>query len=143
MRRSPGLTLLEVLMALTVSIMIAAGSVYAYRQHMYAVRITQAKLMLQGIRQGIEMQRYRTGSFPTTADIFLNQDDRGQPYFGAAGTRLRDPIHPPRNASEGSPVKSGLTPGTPWGGWVYDSSNGVIRPNLDDNDYPSDPPSKW
>lgn len=143
MRKPRGLTLLEVVMALTVSVMIAAGSVYAYRQHMHAVRITQAKVILQGIRQGIEMQRYRTGSFPTAADLFLNQDDRGQPFFGAAGSKLRDPLYPPQGASAGSPVKAGTLPSSPWGGWVYDGSTGVIRPNLDDDDFPADPPSKW
>lgn len=126
-------------MALTVSLVIAAGSVYAYRQHMHAVRITQAKIMLEGLRQGIEMHRYRKGRFPTVDELKNNSDEDGRPFFGPASSKLRDPIHPPQNASDGSPIN----PPSGWGGWIYNPVTGVIQPNLDPADYPADPPSRW
>lgn len=145
MTKSRGISLLEVALAVSVSLMLTAGGVYAYRQHMHSTRISQAKIMLATMRQGIEMQRYRTGAFPTVASISVNVDDTGKGFYGKAGSPLRDPLHPPMDGAAFSPIID-LTvqaTGSPWGGWGYHQGTGYLEPNLDPAAFPGDPPSAW
>ncbi len=148
-----GISLLEVALAVSVGLMLTAGGVYAYRQHLHSTHISQAKLMLSTMRQEIEMYRYRTGRPPTHAVLSANQYElvTGDPasrraFYGKPGSPLRDPLHPPMTAGLGSPIKNlrtGEATGSPWGGWGYHETTGYLEPNLDPDQFKYDPPSAW
>ncbi|GEM_PF-2057969 len=150
MRRN-GFSLLEVTMALAISLVLMAAGTYAYRQHMRAAQINRAKVMLETIRQGIAMYRYRQGTFPpigtliapATPSLYANMDDLGQAFYSLGpGVPLRDPLIPPSGAGPSPIVQRGDATAS-WGGWVYDPLNGTIMPNLPGAEFPGDPPERW
>lgn len=151
--KTRGISLLEVVLAGTAALLLFAGGIYAYQQHMRQAQITKAKLMLASLRQGIAMQRYRTGSYPAlgtytaTPSLRSNTDDQGRAFYnmgqnGALNVLLVDPIYP---NSTGSPILSwgATSSSTPWGGWHYNANTGEIRANLPDRVSPGDPPTRW
>lgn len=144
-----GLSLLEVALAVSVGLMLTAGGVYAYRQHMHATRVTQAKLMLATIRQEIAAHRYRTGTYPTADMLKQNKvtiapgNDRS--FYGPVGSPLRDPLNPPMDGAARSEIRTlpAEATGSPWGGWGYNPTTGTLEPNLDPEAFPGDRPSSW
>ncbi|MNT23451.1 hypothetical protein D3C72_1588700 [compost metagenome] len=153
MKHSRGISLLEVSLAVSVGLMLTAGGVYAYRQHLKSTQVTQAKLMLSTMRQEIEMYRYRTGRPPTHAVFITNVYELvpGNPatrkaFYGKPAAPLRDPLNPPMDAAVSSPIKNlaaAQATGSPWGGWAYHQTTGYLEPNLDPAAFPGDPPSAW
>lgn len=144
MKQSLGLSLLEVALAVSVGLMLTAGGVYAYRQHMKATQITQAKLMLETLRQGVETSRYRQGRYPTLAELDANSDAGGQRIYELGGRPRRDPLYPPMDAGDLSPIQTYAPPAAPWGGWLYqDTPSMRLVPNLPDAGFPGDEPSGW
>lgn len=144
MKQSLGISLLEVSLAVSVGLMLTVGGVYAYRQHMKATQITQAKLMLETLRQGVEMSRYRQGRYPTLDELDNNADAGGQRIYELGNRPRRDPLHPPMDPNEPSPFKAYAPPAPPWGGWLYQAASPMrLVPNLSDADFPGDEPSKW
>ncbi|MBI6546099.1 MAG: type II secretion system protein [Cyanobacteria bacterium NC_groundwater_1444_Ag_S-0.65um_54_12] len=67
-QRLAGLTLLEITLAIVISILILTASVVAVKQYRTQSRIQQAKINLATIRQNIAMWKYRCGTYPPLGD---------------------------------------------------------------------------
>ncbi len=147
MRKSRGMSLLEVSLAVSVGLMLTVGGAYAYRQHMQATRITQAQLMLETINMGIVRYHVRTGSYPTLAVLQSNNDGANRGFYGPAGSPLRDPLYPPILETQSSPIKAWTANAVaPWGGWRYypgPAPSAYVKPNFNPADYPGHDPNKW
>ena len=144
MNQSRGISLLEVALAVSVSLMLTAGGIYAYRQHLHSTKITQAKLMLETMRQGVETTRYRIGRYPSLLEMQNNLDPMGQKVYDFGNRRRRDPFYPPTNPNADSPIAAYAAVTPPYGGWLYQAGPPyVLVPKLPDADFPGDKPSEW
>lgn len=144
MTQPRGMSLLEISLAVSVGLMLTVGGVYAYRQHLKATQITQAKLMLETLRQGVETSRYRQGRYPTLAELDNNLDAGGRKIYELGNRPRRDPLYPPADPNADSPIKAYGPPSPPWGGWLYQATPQMrLVPNLPDSNFPGDEPSRW
>jgi hypothetical protein len=144
MNQSRGISLLEVALAVSVSLMLTAGGIYAYRQNLQTTRITQSKLLLETMRQGVETTRYRIGRYPTLAEMKSNKDPQNQAIYDLGNRLLRDPLYPPTNPNATSSIVAFAAVTPPYGGWMYQPGPPfVLVPKLPDADFPGDPPSQW
>jgi hypothetical protein len=142
---SRGISLLEVALAVSVSLMLTAGGIYAYRQHLHSTKITQSKLLLETMRQGVETTRYRIGRYPSLAEMQNNLDPSGQKVYDLGNRKRRDPFYPPMgDPNAESPIAAYAAIAPPYGGWLYQPGPPyVLVPKLPDADFPGDPPSQW
>lgn len=144
MNQSRGISLLEVALAISVSLMLTAGGIYAYRQHLHSTKITQSKLLLETMRQGVETTRYRLGRYPSLAEMDSNLDPMGQKVYDLGNRKRRDPFYPLTDPNAESNIKAYAAVAAPYGGWLYQPGPPyVLVPNLPDADFPGDPPSQW
>jgi type II secretory pathway pseudopilin PulG len=143
-RKSRGISLLEVTLAVSVGLMLTVGGAYAYRQHMQAARITQAQLMLETMRMGIDRYKVVYSANPPLAALSANNAGNNKGFYGALGSPLRDPLYPLVNPTLSSPIKAWTNNAVaPWGGWRYDVASGSLKPNFNPADYPGHDPNKW
>lgn len=147
MKTQRGISLLEVSLAVSVGLMLTIGGAYAYRQHAKNVRVTQAKMMLETMRLEIGRDRVLKNRPPTLAELKTNSFDGGKRgYYGAPGSPLRDPLYPPFDSAQSSPIRDLATaanPTAPFGGWRYSATNGDLKPNFNPADFPGHDANSW
>lgn len=169
--KSKGFTLIEVVLAIVISILAVIASVLAYGSFSRTMRYERAKTMLSSIRTGIEDERSRTNAYPAatgTYSISNNKKTNNQAYYGNYSGPLQgdcnlngvidatesslpcDPLLNKSTLNLGT-VAVGTTAAGTAGGWLYDSASGEFRINLPDAEYGMtgtvrkypEPPSRW
>lgn len=125
-----GFTLMELTLAIAIAMVVLAGSMWALKQHNAEARVQQSKVTLATLRTQIASFRYRTGQWPTRAQIYANGFIPGvasvsEPVSGVATIYLTGDAT------------------TSWGGWLYDVAAGTMSVNLNPANYPGDSPSRW
>ncbi|MEB3222236.1 MAG: hypothetical protein VKS61_09180 [Candidatus Sericytochromatia bacterium] len=100
----PGLSLVEVALALSAGLVLVAASVAAFRQVQASARIKTAQAMVGTIETNIGMDKFRLGTPPPTAatpspysssfGVQLNRDSVGKPYHpeGSPEALPLDPV---------------------------------------------------
>lgn len=153
--KSAGFTLIEVVLALVVSILVVITTVLAYNSFSRTMRYERAKTILSAIRTGIEDERSRTNAYPAatgTYSVSSNKKTNNQAYYGNYSGPLQGdcnmngaidatesslPCDPMLNKSKLTlgTVAVGTTAAGTAGGWLYDSASGEFRINLPDVEY--------
>jgi len=139
-----GLTLIEVLLALTLGVLLAIASIFGIRGYIKDSNYRKATMMLNVIRSNINTYRYKNGKYPSTATIVLNTG--GQFYSDSPGTFPGDPFSGISTINNDNVTNSKLNPTAPYGGWYYDITSGIFKINLLDSEYQylfPESPSKW
>lgn len=140
----PGFSLIEVSLALSVGLMLIAGSVLAYNQINQSSRIQNAKTMVGIIQGNIGMEKFRLGvpppftprpSVSPAQGVSLNRDSTGKQY-APQGTSTSLPVDPVRLVntlynfdSEASPVPLSAGAPTPeWDNPIFLSPSPSVAP---------------
>jgi prepilin-type N-terminal cleavage/methylation domain-containing protein len=170
-RRTPGFTLIEVMLATAVGLVLMGASIYAYNSVKKGSSLSQARSMVGTMQTNIGMEKFRNGSPPpmtpapaSSASISTNLDSTNKPYWPGSDTPGQlppDPITGKNQVLQYSSVASPtpLVAGAPtpqWdnpvfssggqygqGGWLYDPNTGAFRINLSNQQYPEERPGNW
>lgn len=148
---STGLTLLEVLFALTLGAIIIIASIFGVRSYINDSNYRKSKIMLQVIRTNINNYRYKKGTYPTGPTITANANKE---FYPDVPSSVAFPCNPTLCFFPGDPffgnsaIANGLNPAGPpsVGGWYYDQTSGTFKINLVDSEYQNlfpEKPSKW
>lgn len=136
-RKQLGFSLLELAMAIAISLTLMAGSLWALNQHNNEARIQQSKMMLATMRAGISAYHYRTGLYPSYGEIRSNTSTAAPfiPIFAALphGT-VSEPV---------SGIAECAATTSYNGGWAYNHVTGKINVNLEPSRFPGDNPNLW
>lgn len=100
----PGISLVEVVLAVTIGLTLIGGSVYAYQQTRSASRVKEAQMVVGVVQTNIGMDKFRLGAppplaatpspYPSSFGVGLNVDSQGRPYHpqGTGSALPADPI---------------------------------------------------
>lgn len=152
-----GFSLLELSLAVAISLTILASSFWMLKQQNSEARIQQSKMMLATIRTNLSAYRYRFGSYPSYTEFQRNWATPSANAFqiipGASrsateittnGGAVNEPVSGAMRVYDRNPNRSGGAEATTsYGGWLYDSTTGSASVNLDPSKYPGDNPNLW
>lgn len=146
-----GFALIEVALAITISILVIVGILMAYGLYLNEARYQKAKLIISAVRTNIDVEKTATNFFPTLAAITANTrvSDSTKKFYANYGggvqgdcngngaidvTESNLPCDPFLNKSTVSTGLVALGPPSV-GGWVYDATTGTFKINLHDTNY--------
>lgn len=153
-RREAGFSLLELSLAIAISLTILASSFWMLKQHNAEARVQQSKLMLATIRTNLAAYRYRFGTYPSITEM---QRNWATPSVGASQFQIvpgasrafdvairgtfNEPVSGVMRVYDRRTGSTDAT--TSYGGWLYDSASGDVKVNLDPAMFPGDSPLLW
>lgn len=137
-RRQQGLSLLELTLVLSISLIVVAATLYQARQANLDSRIQASKTMLNLVRSELANFRYRNGKYPSGIEFA-----QMSPPPGIPGNRwLIEPISGTNSVQ--------VIPTTPpaaqtfMGGWVYTpGTNATVSVNLATDSVGGENPATW